>query len=611
MASEPETSGGSRDPPQSPRAIRSVSPASHAPLAAVSPPPQTALSAHIESTHTPQDDHLDLAKPTSAPQNTPADSPEPVPTPAQDPLPSPSPRIRGDHAGGGPPAKKNEAGGPDAAAVVSNDVDNKEKHVKEEHVTKMDNGDEHLQQHQHQQEKDPQQHQQQRGDESLQLPHISTLLALSQSAEGRGRGRSSHTTLGRRSVFATSASRCPSSEGTLPDETAAAAAVAVAGAHARAAGGGMLTPNRLFFNNHRSATDPHASPDKNYKINISSLLNSRGEDVYTLRSQEDPSSSPVFTGLVGSEDAAVAPPTSQPRFINSKLDEVRSRVLLDPNSQARPQPAPLPGVAWSLRGDDDSAAAGAAAAIITKMRSSPYATHDESGSSSRPGSASFRHHMRPVVRIHQREYEPDDSDENAVIEDDTEDELLDEYQRRGSDKISWNKSGMKKRVTRRQSAPSSNVKRRHSSYNDYSKRDPRDSRHSSVSSTSTVTSLLSAAALLGKVPPTHKDENRVKNNTKHKPYPADHDPTSPKDKPRRKNNSGSRSRTGCWICRLRKKKCTEEKPSCHNCLRLNLQCFYDHTKPDFISDASKKNEKLEEIKKKTKEAKRMAMRRKP
>lgn len=82
------------------------------------------------------------------------------------------------------------------------------------------------------------------------------------------------------------------------------------------------------------------------------------------------------------------------------------------------------------------------------------------------------------------------------------------------------------------------------------------------------------------------------------------------DQIKKRNATGARSRTGCWICRLRKKKCTEEKPQCQNCVRLHLECFYDIVKPDFISDPAKKAAKLDEIKKKTKEAKRQAMKKK-
>ncbi|SCV04788.1 LAMI_0H19130g1_1 [Lachancea mirantina] len=412
-------------------------------------------------------------------------------------------------------------------------------------------------------------------DEKPSLPHISALLSLPSHQDEAG-GNSPSSILSRRNVFTTSSSR-ESKE--------------------------VVSPGRFHFNSNRSATDPHAPQENNNKINISSLLNSRGgDDVYTLHTQDDTTegdeggSSPALgrAGVLQEEEQIPDPP----KYINSKLDEMRSRLLLGPRSRNSVSPR-----------DDDLGAA----AIITKMRSSPFAQNSPgelpsisyglnalpplipSAVSSRPGSASFRSHTRPVVRINQREYEPDESDEQAVIEDDTEDEYLPDHQKRDWDKITWNKSGMKKRVTRRQSAPTHDFKRRRSSQVDKN----RTSRHSSNSSTSTVTSLLSAAALLGKVP-------AVKTTEKLLP-----EEESPKDKPKRKNTSGSRSRSGCWICRLRKKKCSEEKPHCHNCLRLNLKCYYDIVKPDFISNPAKKNEKLEEIKKKTKEAKRLAMRRKP
>ncbi|SCW04095.1 LAFE_0H05820g1_1 [Lachancea fermentati] len=446
----------------------------------------------------------------------------------------------------------------------------------------------------------------------LQLPHISTLLSLPESQEMRG--NSPNSILNRRNIFTTSDSRGSTRSADIEDQGALSAINAGAdpnfSAHSAANAAAtissipvdrdVVTPNRFYFNNNRSATDPHASQDHGNKINISSLLNSRGEDTYTLRTGAEPTSSPAYSGVLdddamdvddvkpisaGSAGSAGAVPVTTPKYINSKLDEVRSRMLLGPKRQTSPL--------WTSPRCDDLGAA----AIITKMRSSPYAAPDDTNSS-RPGSASYRSHARPVIRINQREYEPDESDEHAVIEDDTEDEYRElPSENRGSDKITWNKSGMKRRVTRRQSAPTVNVKRRHSGSDGFTG-EMRSSRHSSTSSTSTVTSLLSAAALLGKVP-SGASELTV--------------PTSPtgRDKPKRKNTSGSRSRTGCWICRLRKKKCSEEKPNCHNCLRLNLECFYDIVKPDFISDPAKKNEKLEEIKKKTKEAKRMAMRRRP
>ncbi|CEP64595.1 DNA-binding transcriptional regulator UME6 LALA0_S12e02542g [Lachancea lanzarotensis] len=536
---------------------------------------------------------------------------------------------------------------------------------------------------------------------SVQLPHITTLLTLPKipnEPRHRSHAASPNSILTGRNVFATSASR-----NSLPSGGAGAGkfdklplrgASSFSGVSSSSRSGvgtpllpvtnnnrTFLTPHRLSFNTHQMATDPHVSLVDHNKIDISSLLNSRGEDVYTLRSREQLSSSPAFQGLGNDENESgafsndnnnngngsdngnnnnngvndnelhnhgndqkldhrhgkdlhnrggnngrsrasnplhppsastvvVPPPRTQPGRIKSKFDDVRSRLLLDPN--AIPPRSDHFGSSSSARSDDEFAAAGAAAAIMTKMRSSPYEHHDEPNVSSRPGSASFRHHMRPIIRIHQREYEPNESDESAVIEDDTEDESYEEGSGPATDKISWNKSGMRKRVTRRQSAPSSNFKRRHSTKVEDLNPSTRTSRHSSTSSASTVTSLLSAAKLLGK----KRGDKTVKEETKDLHWdgkdPTLSPPTSPKtSKVRRKNAAGSRSRSGCWICRLRKKKCTEEKPSCHNCMRLNLQCFYDHTKPEFISDPVKKNEKLEEIKKKTKEAKRMAMRRRP
>ena len=36
----------------------------------------------------------------------------------------------------------------------------------------------------------------------------------------------------------------------------------------------------------------------------------------------------------------------------------------------------------------------------------------------------------------------------------------------------------------------------------------------------------------------------------------------------------TRTKTGCFCCRKRKKKCDERKPACSGCLRNNLQCVY-------------------------------------
>lgn len=48
-------------------------------------------------------------------------------------------------------------------------------------------------------------------------------------------------------------------------------------------------------------------------------------------------------------------------------------------------------------------------------------------------------------------------------------------------------------------------------------------------------------------------------------------------------SSGSRSRTGCYTCRIRKKKCDEQYPCCENCQTRKLQCYgYGAPPPDWM-----------------------------
>lgn len=579
--------------------------------------PRTSLTAHIKSVSTRSDALPSLAKPTSAPNNTPNQSP--LTSPIKQELGTAVLSSVGDSTGAHsditsfsrlpPPLRggKND----DDDNDEDNDNDNDTDEGPENHVTK------HRTLQQPQSGRTVQDH--------VTLPNISALLALPETQENSSRvigefGSSENSPisiLSRRNIFTTSNSRC-STRG-RDDEPLV----------------NGMTPNKFHFNSNREVTDPYAIHDNTNKINISSLLNGGGEEVYTLKREGDgstPTSIATTTYLTSSQDnepSSSAPqgfgglmdvdeeekllqqtpqtqqtqqthqnqhktqhqhrqklraqtpqrphyiPPPPPKYINSKLDEIRTRVLLNPGSSS------------SINADDDLGAA----AIISKMRSSPYQC--DVSDPSRPNSSSHiqKSYPRPVIRIHQKEYIPDGHDEHAIIDDDdfdTEDEEDEDYnpkdKKNNFSKSVTTNSNAKKRGHRRRSVPSTEVKRRHSSSETVT------SRHSSMSSTSSVTSLLSAAALLG-IPSV-----KLKEQT---------------ERPRRKNTTGSRSRTGCWICRLRKKKCTEEKPHCNNCTRLNLECFYDIVKPDFITDPAKKNEKLEEIKKKTKEAKRMAMRKKP
>jgi hypothetical protein len=56
-----------------------------------------------------------------------------------------------------------------------------------------------------------------------------------------------------------------------------------------------------------------------------------------------------------------------------------------------------------------------------------------------------------------------------------------------------------------------------------------------------------------------------------------------------------RSNRGCWTCRLRKKKCDEERPGCRRCAGVNVQCHYG-ARPEWIDDAKAGKEELERIK---------------
>lgn len=106
-----------------------------------------------------------------------------------------------------------------------------------------------------------------------------------------------------------------------------------------------------------------------------------------------------------------------------------------------------------------------------------------------------------------------------------------------------------------------------------------------------------------------RKSNVKENNTNQESAPNATDKELPPRKPKKeKQTSGAtRSRSGCWICRLRKKKCTEEKPKCFNCDRLNLECCYSLLRPDFVTDETLRKAKLQEIKLNTREAKRLAM----
>ncbi|ODV92421.1 hypothetical protein CANCADRAFT_86664 [Tortispora caseinolytica NRRL Y-17796] len=62
------------------------------------------------------------------------------------------------------------------------------------------------------------------------------------------------------------------------------------------------------------------------------------------------------------------------------------------------------------------------------------------------------------------------------------------------------------------------------------------------------------------------------------------------------SRSRARSRNGCWTCRLRKKKCDEERPVCKRCSDLDIACYGFSDSAPWGNDPRKKSQALDEIK---------------
>ncbi|CCH41339.1 Lysine biosynthesis regulatory protein [Wickerhamomyces ciferrii] len=71
----------------------------------------------------------------------------------------------------------------------------------------------------------------------------------------------------------------------------------------------------------------------------------------------------------------------------------------------------------------------------------------------------------------------------------------------------------------------------------------------------------------------------------------------------KRNYTTDKSSNGCYICRVRHKKCDEERPICKNCSIYELDCEFpginQQNKPIYLTDKNAKNVKLEQIKQKT------------
>lgn len=57
-----------------------------------------------------------------------------------------------------------------------------------------------------------------------------------------------------------------------------------------------------------------------------------------------------------------------------------------------------------------------------------------------------------------------------------------------------------------------------------------------------------------------------------------------------------RSQSGCYTCRLRRKKCDEKRPVCDGCGALEITCFYGEQKPDWMDGGPKQRAMAETIK---------------
>ena len=56
-----------------------------------------------------------------------------------------------------------------------------------------------------------------------------------------------------------------------------------------------------------------------------------------------------------------------------------------------------------------------------------------------------------------------------------------------------------------------------------------------------------------------------------------------------------RSTTGCWICKLRKKKCDEAKPACSACTSLKLECSGYGVRPEWMDGGTLEKEMTSKI----------------
>jgi hypothetical protein len=62
-----------------------------------------------------------------------------------------------------------------------------------------------------------------------------------------------------------------------------------------------------------------------------------------------------------------------------------------------------------------------------------------------------------------------------------------------------------------------------------------------------------------------------------------------------------RSFSGCWTCRLRRKKCDEQRPICQTCAFLQIDCYNDSNKPAWMDGGEEQEKMVQRIKARIKE----------
>ncbi|CAG9980903.1 unnamed protein product [Clonostachys byssicola] len=63
----------------------------------------------------------------------------------------------------------------------------------------------------------------------------------------------------------------------------------------------------------------------------------------------------------------------------------------------------------------------------------------------------------------------------------------------------------------------------------------------------------------------------------------------------------ARTSHGCWTCRLRRKKCDEQRPVCGICEALCITCHYDDKKPEWMDGGTRQEEMIEKLKREVKQ----------